>query len=144
MKTKVCGKKVGVLMSGGVDSSVAAHLLLRDGFSVSGVFITIWNPPHIPCTAGADRQDAMRACAALGIPFLEYDATTVYHEKVIQPFVEAYRRGKTPNPDVLCNRFVKFDVLDVFLQERGFAYIASGHYAQIMTVNGRPSAVSFR
>ena len=123
-------------MSGGVDSSVAAYELLRDGYPVSGVFITIWNPPHIPCTAGEDRQDAMRACAALEIPFVEYDATEVYRKRVIEPFVEAYRRGETPNPDVLCNRFVKFDAVSSFVREKGFAHIATGHYAQAREVDG--------
>ena len=122
-------------MSGGVDSSVAAHLLQREGCAVSGVFITIWNPSHIPCTAAADRQDAMRACAALKIPFVEYDATAVYQEKVIEPFVEAYRRGETPNPDVLCNQFVKFDAVTSFAQEKGFDHIATGHYAQVREVS---------
>lgn len=136
MKKKDCNKQIGVLISGGVDSSVAAYLLSQEECSVHGVFITIWNPPHIPCTAAADRQDAMRACAALGIPFLEYDATKVYREKVIEPFVEAYHRGETPNPDVLCNQFVKFDALYTFLREKGFGYIATGHYARVKNVNG--------
>lgn len=128
--------RVGVLMSGGVDSSVTAYQLLQDGYAVSGVFITIWNPPHIPCTAAEDRQDAMRACAALQIPFIEYDATEVYREKVIEPFVEAYRRGETPNPDVLCNQFVKFDAVSSFVREKGFAHIATGHYAQVREADG--------
>ena len=130
-----CGR-IGVLLSGGVDSSVAAHVLLRDGYMMSGIFITIWNPAHIPCTADQDRQDAMRACATLGIPFVEYDATDAYREKVIEPFVEAYRRGETPNPDVLCNQFVKFDTAFSFIQERGFGCIATGHYGQVREVNG--------
>ena len=129
-------KRVGVLMSGGVDSSVAAHVLLQDGYAVSGVFITIWNPSHIPCTVAADRQDAMRACATLGIPFIEYDATAVYQEKVIKPFVEAYRQGETPNPDVLCNQFIKFDVVFDFVREKGFDNIATGHYAQVREIDG--------
>ena len=133
---KAAGERVGVLMSGGVDSSVAAYQLLQDGCAVSGVFITIWNPPHVPCTAAEDRQDAMRACAALEIPFIEYDATEAYREKVIEPFVEAYRRGETPNPDVLCNQFVKFDAVSLFVREKGFAHIATGHYAQAWEVDG--------
>ena len=130
------GLRVGVLMSGGVDSSAAAHLLLRDGYDVSGVFIAIRNPSHIPCTSVADRQDAMRACAALGIPFLEYDATDEYRQKVIDPFVEAYRRGETPNPDVLCNVFIKFGVVFDFLRGRGFDRVATGHYARAVFSDG--------
>ena len=135
-KKKAAGERVGVLMSGGVDSSVAAYQLLQDGYAVSGVFITIWNPPHIPCTAAEDRQDAMRACAALEIPFIEYDATEVYRKEVIEPFVEAYRRGETPNPDVLCNQFVKFAAVSSFVREKGFAHIATGHYAQVREIDG--------
>ena len=123
-------------MSGGVDSSVAAHLLLHDGFSVYGVFITIKNPSHIPCTSTADKQDAMRACAALKIPFLEYDATAEYQKKVIHPFIESYRRGSTPNPDVLCNQHIKFDVLYDFLSKKGFNFIATGHYACVASTEG--------
>ncbi|MCY4576993.1 MAG: tRNA 2-thiouridine(34) synthase MnmA [Candidatus Kaiserbacteria bacterium] len=129
------GQRVGVLLSGGVDSSVAAQQLLQAGCVVSGVFITIRNPAHIPCTAMADRQDAMRACAALDIPFLEYDATAVYQEKVIEPFVEAYRQGETPNPDVLCNRFVKFAAAFSFVLGKGFSCVATGHYAQVREVD---------
>ena len=129
-------RNVGVLLSGGVDSSVAAHLLLQEGFSISGVFITIRNPSHIPCTTEIDQQDAMRACAALNIPFIEYDATDIYQKKVIDPFVEAYRRGETPNPDVLCNQFVKFDAAFSFMQAKGFDYIATGHYGQVRVIDG--------
>ena len=136
MQKEKSKEKIGVLLSGGVDSSVAAHTLLQAGREVCGIFITIWNPSHIPCTAKKDRQDAMRACAALGIPFLEYNATEVYHKKVIEPFVEAYRRGETPNPDVLCNQFVKFDAVFDFAQKKGFVRIATGHYAIVREADG--------
>ena len=123
-------------MSGGVDSSVAAHILQQRGFAVHGVFITIRNPAHIPCTAAEDRLDAMRACAALKIPFLEYDATAVYQREIIQPFVDAYRRGDTPNPDILCNTHVKFGAVYDFVREKGFPAFATGHYARVREYNG--------
>ena len=127
---------IAVAMSGGVDSSVAAYLLQQQGYAVHGVFITIFAPSHIPCTASEDRQHAMRACAALGIPFLEYDATDLYRERVIEPFVAAYTRGSTPNPDVLCNTHIKFDALVSFVRSKGFSLLATGHYAQVRSIDG--------
>ena len=121
-------------MSGGVDSSVTAHILQQKGCDVWGIFITIRNPSHIPCTSTADKQDAMRACAALGMPFREYDATAQYQEKVIEPFVEAYRHGETPNPDVLCNQYIKFDAVFSYAKSIGCSHIATGHYAQVNKV----------
>ena len=123
-------------MSGGVDSSVAAYLLQKQGYDVHGLFITIWNPPHIPCTTIEDQQSAMRACAALGIPFIQYDASHEYEEKVIKPFVNTYREGGTPNPDVLCNTHIKFGVVHSFLRQKGFSTIATGHYAQVQQQEG--------
>ena len=110
MSTSTKNKRpsIAVAVSGGVDSSVSAFRLREQGHNVTGVFITIRNPAHIPCTSSDDRQHAMRACAAIGIPFHDYDATDIYRERVLQPFIDAYRRGDTPNPDVLCNRAVKF------------------------------------
>ena len=127
---------MAVMMSGGVDSSVAAYLLKKEGYKVSGLFITIRGPSHIPCTANQDKQEAMRACAALAIPFLEYNATEEYHKQVIKPFVTAYQKGKTPNPDVLCNRYIKFKAVYEFLRKKGFEKIATGHYAQIREKEG--------
>ena len=130
-------ERVAVAVSGGVDSSVAAYLLQKSGISVCGVFITIRAPGHVVCSSAEDRVDAMRACAALGIPFMEFDATDLYRRAVIEPFVAAYRRGETPNPDVLCNTFVKFDALYQFIREKGFAYLATGHYARAGEIDGR-------
>ena len=129
-------ERIGVLLSGGVDSSVATHLLLREGYSVYGIFITILSPAHIPCTTFVDRQDAMRACAAFSVPFLEFDATDLYRKQVIEPFVDAYRQGNTPNPDILCNQFVKFDAVRAFALEQGCTRIATGHYAQVKQCDG--------
>ncbi len=130
-------RKIAVAVSGGVDSSVAAHVLKEQGCDVHGVFIAIRNPAHIPCTHEQDRQDAMRACAALRIPFAEYDATETYRKQVIEPFVEAYRRGETPNPDILCNTYIKFGVLWEYLKDRGYDTVATGHYARVRERNSR-------
>ena len=130
------GRSVAVAVSGGVDSSVAALLLKERGLRVTGIFITIRNPAHIPCTSSDDRRHAMRACAAIGIPFLDLDATDAYRERVIRPLIDAYRRGETPNPDVSCNSAVKFGAIARLLLEKGFDRIATGHYARVRRVDG--------
>ena len=127
-------KPIAVALSGGVDSSVSAYLLQKQGYLVHGVFITIRSPSHVSCTSAIDKQYAMRACAHLRIPFVSFDATSIYADKVIEPVVAAYRAGKTPNPDVLCNTFVKFGAFYSFLQEKGYSHIATGHYAQVRTI----------
>ena len=130
-------KRIAVAMSGGVDSSVAALLLQEQGYEVTGVFINV-NTPLVPCTAEKDRHDAFRACAALQIPCIEYDASEGYLQKVLTPFLNAYREGETPNPDVWCNTAVKFGVVYEFLKEKGYQRIATGHYAQLKQNNGTP------
>ena len=125
---------IAVAMSGGVDSSVAAYCLQREGYDVQAVFITIRNPSHIPCTSSQDKMDAMRAASALRIPFMEFDATDIYREHIIDELVRSYARGETPNPDVLCNSFVKFGAMRDLLTTKGFTTIATGHYAQVKQV----------
>ena len=124
-------ERIAVAVSGGVDSSVALHLLKKENYDVTGVFINIWTPNSIPCSAPEDRNDAMRACASVGVPFMEIDATEEYENKVIKPFVDAYKKGDTPNPDIMCNTFIKFGVVYEELYKKGFDKIATGHYAQI-------------
>lgn len=122
-------KTVFVGVSGGVDSSVAAALLKDQGYNVVGVFIRTWSPDFIACTWKDERRDAMRVCAHLGIPFLECDAEEAYKKGVADYMIEEYKKGNTPNPDVMCNREVKFGVFWQFAKEHGADFIATGHYA---------------
>ncbi|MDE2031195.1 MAG: tRNA 2-thiouridine(34) synthase MnmA [Patescibacteria group bacterium] len=122
-------KTVFVGVSGGVDSSVSAALLKEQGYNVVGVFIRTWQPDFIECTWRDERRDAMRVCAHLDIPFLECDAEEVYKKNVADYMIEEYKKGNTPNPDVMCNREVKFGIFWEFAKEHGADYIATGHYA---------------
>ncbi len=122
------GKTVFVGVSGGVDSSVSAALLKEQGYNVIGVFIRTWQPDFITCTWRDERRDAMRVCAHLGIPFLECDAEEAYKKGVADYMIEEYKKGNTPNPDVMCNREVKFGVFWNFAKAHGVDYIATGHY----------------
>ncbi len=124
--------KVFVGMSGGVDSSVSAALLIDAGYDVTGVFIRTWQPDFIQCTWRDERRDAMRVCAHLGIPFLECDAENAYRDSVAMYMIEEYRLGRVPNPDVMCNREVKFGVFWDFAKAHGADYIATGHYARVL------------
>ena len=123
-------KKVFVGMSGGVDSSVSALLLKQQGYDVTGVFIKVWQPDFIECTWKEDRLDAMRVAALLDIPFVTLDLEKEYKEGVIDYMIEEYRRGRTPNPDVMCNREVKFGAFYTWAKAHGADYIATGHYAE--------------
>lgn len=116
-------------MSGGVDSSVSAALLLEEGYDVTGVFIKVWQPDFIECTWKEDRLDAMRVASQLGIPFVTLDLEKEYKQGVIDYMIEEYRIGRTPNPDVMCNREVKFGAFWRWAKEQGADYIATGHYA---------------
>ncbi len=131
VKKKLNGKTVFVGVSGGVDSSVSLALLKETGYNVIGVFIRTWTPEFIECTWREERRDAMRVCAALDVPFLECDAEDAYKKGVADYMIEEYKNGRTPNPDVMCNREVKFGVFWKFAKERGADFIATGHYARI-------------
>lgn len=122
-------KTIFVGVSGGVDSSVTAALLKDQRYNVVGVFIRTWTPDFIDCTWRDERRDAMRVCAHLDIPFLECDAEEAYKNGVADYMIEEYKKGNTPNPDVVCNREVKFGVFWQFAKEKGADYIATGHYA---------------
>jgi tRNA-specific 2-thiouridylase len=134
-------KKVFVGMSGGVDSSVTAALLLEQGHEVVGAFMKNWTAPS--CGWEDERRDALRVAAMLGIPFLTFDFEREYRERVVGYLEREYAAGRTPNPDVLCNREVKFDL---FLKEalsRGADMIATGHYARISRgADGKPQLLA--
>lgn len=117
-------------MSGGVDSSVSAALLKNEGYDVTGVFIKVWQPDFIECTWKEDRLDAMRVASALEIPFVTLDLEKEYKEGVIDYMIEEYKKGRTPNPDVMCNKEVKFGAFLKWAKEQGADYIATGHYAE--------------
>ena len=122
--------RVFVGMSGGVDSSVAALRLKQQGFEVVGVFIKVWHPDFLVCNWEQERLDAMRVAAHLEIPFLTCNAEKAYKDDVANYFISEYSNGRTPNPDVMCNRYVKFGAFLDFARENGADYIATGHYAQ--------------
>ena len=131
--------KVMLGISGGVDSSVAALLLQQAGYQVEGLFMQNWEEDDRsgPCTTDADRKDAVAVCGRLGIPFHARNFAAEYWDGVFEHFLAEYRAGRTPNPDVLCNREIKFKT---FLDEAhalGADKIATGHYARVDCVDGR-------
>ncbi len=128
---------VFVGLSGGVDSALSAALMKDAGHTVVGCFIKIWQPEFIECTWREDRLDAMRVCAALHIPFREIDLSEQYKAEVIEDMVANYKKGITPNPDVLCNRKIKFGSFAEWAFREGADYIATGHYARINNEGGR-------
>jgi len=128
-------KKVFVGVSGGVDSSVAAIILKKQGYDVTGVFIKVWQPDFIECNWKDEMRDAMRICAKLEIPFLMCDLEKEYKEGVVDYMVNEYKIGRTPNPDVMCNKEVKFKAFLNFALEKGADFIATGHYAQNIEKN---------
>jgi tRNA-uridine 2-sulfurtransferase len=123
-------KKVFVGMSGGVDSSVSAALLKDQGYDVTGVFIRVWNPDWLPCDWKEERRDAMRVAAHLNISFITLDLQEEYKKGVVDYMLREYKAGRTPNPDVMCNKEVKFGHFLKKARDMGADYIATGHYAR--------------
>lgn len=128
-KTEKTNKRVFVGMSGGVDSSVSAALLKDAGYDVTGVFIKVWHPDFMPCDWKEERRDAIRVCAHLGIPFLTLDCEKEYKEDVVDYMIREYSNGRTPNPDVMCNKSVKFGSFLKKALKTGADFVATGHYA---------------
>ncbi|MEQ1739370.1 MAG: tRNA 2-thiouridine(34) synthase MnmA [Methyloglobulus sp.] len=132
-------KNIVVGMSGGVDSSVTALLLLEQGHQVTGLFMKNWEEDDGTeyCTAMEDLADAQQVCDKLGIELKTVNFAAEYWDDVFEVFLSEFKAGRTPNPDILCNKYVKFKAfLDFAIQDLGADYIATGHYARISENNG--------
>lgn len=127
-------KTVYVGMSGGVDSSVSALLLKEQGYKVIGIYMKNWSKdlPGMKCPWAEDLADAKRVAVRLGIDFEVWDFEDAYREKVVDYMLEEFRKGNTPNPDVMCNQEIKFKLFYEKAIERGADFIATGHYARII------------
>jgi tRNA-specific 2-thiouridylase len=120
--------RVALGMSGGVDSSVCAHVLKEQGYDVTGVFLECWRAPG--CRSEEDRKDALKVALSLDIPFQVLDFKQAYRDRVVESFFQEYEAGRTPNPDVMCNKEIKFGLFYDWAMAEGFEFIATGHYAQ--------------
>lgn len=125
--------RITVAMSGGVDSSVAALLLKQQGHDVSGLFMKNWEneDPNSPCSAEIDLHDAINVAEKLGIAIDGENFAAEYRQHVFQHFIDAHRAGRTPNPDILCNKEIKFRVFLNHALDRGADKVATGHYARV-------------
>lgn len=127
-------KRVIVGLSGGVDSSVAAHLLIEQGYEVIGLFMKNWHDDSVTisneCPWLEDSNDAMLVAEKLGIPFQVVDLSEQYKERIVDYMFREYELGRTPNPDVLCNREIKFDVFMKIAMDLGADFVATGHYCR--------------
>lgn len=137
-------KRVVVGLSGGVDSSVAAYLLQQQGYEVIGLFMKNWHDDSVTisndCPWLEDSNDALLVAEKLGIPFQTVDLSEQYKEKIVDYMFNEYEKGRTPNPDVLCNREIKFDVFMKIALSLGADYVATGHYCRKgeIEVDGKP------
>lgn len=131
------GKTVALGMSGGVDSSTCAHMLLEQGYNVTGVYLECWRAPG--CRSEEDRKDALKIALELGIPFKVLDFKTEYRERVVEYFFKEYEAGRTPNPDVMCNKEIKFGMFYDWAMQEGFDFVATGHYAKVAEVSTHSS-----
>ena len=136
-------KRVIVGLSGGVDSSVAAYVLKEQGYEVIGLFMKNWHDDSVTisneCPWLDDSNDAMLVAEKLGIPFQTVDLSEQYKERIVDYMFNEYERGRTPNPDILCNREIKFDVFMKIAMDLGADYVATGHYCRkgTITKNGK-------
>ena len=134
-------KRVVVGLSGGVDSSVAAYLLQKKGYEVIGLFMKNWHDTSVTisneCPWLEDSSDAMSVAETLNIPFQTIDLSKEYKERIVDYMFAEYQKGRTPNPDILCNREIKFDIFLKAAMQLKADYIATGHYCrkEIITIN---------
>ena len=131
--------RVVVGMSGGVDSSVAAYLLKEQGYDVIGIFMKNWDDTDEfgMCTATEDYEDVIKVCNQIGIPYYAVNFEKQYWDKVFTYFLEEYKAGRTPNPDVMCNKEIKFKAFLEHALALGADYLATGHYAQVEVRDGQ-------
>lgn len=132
-------KKVFAGLSGGVDSSLSALLLKEAGYNVTGVFLKNWSGDDYgiqsDCPWEKDQQDAENVCKMIGIDFMSYNFEKEYRTKVVEYFFKEYKKGRTPNPDVMCNKEIKFKLFLEKAMSEGADFIATGHYAQIKKID---------
>ena len=135
-------KKVVVAMSGGVDSSVAAALLVEQGYEVIGMMLRLWSEPGCEdenrCCTPAAMNLARRVAAQLDIPFYAIDAKAPFHDVVVEYFLAGYSQGVTPNPCLMCNRHIRWEFLLNQALSLGADYMATGHYARVFHHPGQP------
>ncbi len=123
-------QKILVGLSGGVDSSLSAYLLKEAGNAVHTGFIKVWQPDFLPCSQEQDRKDALKVATHLDVPFTTVDLADIYKQLVVNYMIDEYVAGRTPNPDVLCNKEVKFGAFLSYARKEGFDAVATGHYAR--------------
>ncbi|MDU5504990.1 MAG: tRNA 2-thiouridine(34) synthase MnmA, partial [Anaerococcus vaginalis] len=125
--------KVIVGVSGGVDSSVAALLLKKEGYDVSGIFMKNWDEEdeNGVCSAEFDYEDAVKVCNQIGIPYYSINFEKEYYDRVFSYFLDEYKKGRTPNPDIMCNKEIKFKAFLDYAKDLGADYLATGHYARV-------------
>lgn len=127
-------------LSGGVDSAVAAALLLKEGYDVRGIFLKIWSEGPV-CPWVEDRRDAIAVAAKLGIPLQTVDFEKEYKDQVFSYMVNEYKAGRTPNPDILCNEIIKFGVFLDWAIKDGADYIATGHHVRRQPKEGKDKLI---